>query len=295
MGNDMGTTTRLALGTAQFGLDYGIANKGGRVPLPEARRILERARAEGVVTLDTAAAYGGSEAVLGTIGVADFQVVTKLPALPPGIEDPARWVRSQTEGSLGRLRVPAVHGLLLHRPSDLLGPRGGAIYAEMARLQDEGFVRKLGVSIYSAAELDRLAGSFALDIVQAPLNILDRRLVDSGWLQRLRSSGVEVHTRSAFLQGLLLLRREELPPRFARWAPLWDRYAGWLRQTGLDPAHACLRFVLAQPVDRVIIGADRLEHFVHAVSVPSGSGPPPPEELSSVDEQLIDPSTWGTP
>ncbi len=291
----MGPTTRIALGTVQFGLDYGIANRGGKVGRDEVRSILACALAEGVDMLDTAATYGGSESVLGEIGIPGFRVVTKLPALPAGTSDVVRWVEEQARSSLGRLRVAGVYGLLLHRPCQLLESGGDALYSALARLKEKGVVRKIGVSIYSPEELEGLVGRFALDIVQAPLNILDRRLVETGWLDRLRSSAVEVHARSAFLQGLLVMGRSAIPPRFARWAPLWDRWSRWILDTGQDPVHACLRFVLAQPVDRVIVGADSLAQFAHAASVPSVPGPIPPEDLSSVDEQLINPSTWGTP
>lgn len=89
---------RLALGTAQFGMRYGVANRVGQVPAGEARRILERARTAGMDTLDTAAAYGASETLLGSVGVADWIVVTKLPPCPRG-------ARMCTPGCVRRLKA----------------------------------------------------------------------------------------------------------------------------------------------------------------------------------------------
>ena len=111
---------KLALGTVQFGLNYGIANLAGQVGLTEAQAILSHARKCGLDTLDTAVNYGDSEQRLGEIGVTDWQVISKLPALPEQCDDVATSVRNQVQASLERLRNTKLQGLLLHRPEQLL-------------------------------------------------------------------------------------------------------------------------------------------------------------------------------
>ena len=201
----------LALGTVQFGLQYGVANQRGKVAAQEVRAILEFARRAGLDMLDTAVAYGESEALLGQIGVSDWQVISKLPAVPVGCGDVERWVRDSVADSLARLNVARLYGLLLHRPGQLLDSIGGQLYAALRRLTVDGVVGKIGVSIYDPGELDRLCDHFAFDLVQAPFNILDSRLVQTGWLSRLRRGGTELHVRSVFLQGLLLMRPTDRP------------------------------------------------------------------------------------
>src|SRR5579863_5665772 len=188
-------SSRIALGTAQFGAAYGIANTSGQASSESARAILDAARAAGVDTLDTAALYGASEAVLGEIGVGDFRVVTKLPGLPEDCEDIGAWARAATIASFRRLNVERLGGLLLHRPADLLGPRGEALFAALLALRSEGLVARIGYSVYSPDELEALVTRFRPDLVQAPYNVFDRRLAASGWLSRLKDIGVEVHTR----------------------------------------------------------------------------------------------------
>ncbi len=88
-----------------------------------------------------------------------------------------------------------------------------------------GLVKKIGISIYDPSECEQVMNLARIDIVQAPLNIVDRRLVVSGWLSRLHSEEIEIHTRSVFLQGLLLMPRNKIPKIFDRWFRAWDQWS----------------------------------------------------------------------
>ena len=138
---------RLALGTVQFGLPYGIANHSGQVSRAEANDMLQYALANGIDTLDTAIAYGDSETCLGEVGAQGFNVVTKLPALPDRCENVINWTQQQVSMSLSRLGVTKVYGLLLHRSEQLLGSNGVALYQSLQALKDNGQVQKVGISI----------------------------------------------------------------------------------------------------------------------------------------------------
>ena len=196
---------KLALGTVQFGLSYGIANQTGQITRREAKAMLKLALENDVDTLDTAIAYGDSEIRLGEIGTQGFRVVTKLPPMPEDCRDVSAWVNQQVSASFSRLGVTQVYGMLLHRPDQLLGPKGSMLFQSLQSLKENERVQKVGVSIYSPNELPALTSDFHFDLVQAPFNLVDRSLDSSGWLRRLREEDVEIHTRSAFLQGLLLM------------------------------------------------------------------------------------------
>src|SRR5689334_783071 len=288
-------SNRLALGTVQFGLAYGIANQSGQVSRDESAAIVNAAWAEGFDTLDTAIAYGESEYRLGEIGVAQWRVVSKLPAIPERCSDVAAWARDAVLGSLERLKLPKLRGLLLHRPQDLLGPHGDAVYQALVRIKDERMVEKIGVSVYSPDEIDALWSRHQLDLVQAPYNIMDRRLVTSGWLSRLHQAGTEVHVRSIFLQGLLLMSLHNRPMYFDRWQPLWQTWHRWLVDQQLSPLEACLGFALLPPeIDRVVVGVDSVEHLREIVAA-SHVGPLEfPNDLANENPDLINPSKWIT-
>jgi aryl-alcohol dehydrogenase-like predicted oxidoreductase len=285
--------SQLALGTAQFGLPYGIKNEGGRVPAKEVGVILDRAWGAGVRALDTAIAYGASEATLGEIGVDGWQVTTKLPAVTDQVADVRTWVRNNVEEALARLRLNRVYGILFHRPAQLSGERGAELYGALRAMKEEGTVEKIGVSVYSPRELDALVPRYRLDLVQAPLNIVDRCLVTSGWLARLRETGVETHVRSIFLQGLLLMDAGERPREFGRWDGLFQRIDAWLAAEGMTAVEACVRFAFGHPqVDRVVVGVDRVSQFDEILAAAALPPLAAPAELSTTDVDLIEPGRW---
>ena len=283
----------LALGTVQFGLKYGIANSAGQVTRPMAKAMLQLASANGIDTLDTAISYGESEACLGVVGTKGFKLVTKLPTVPDNCVDVRGWVQKQVDESLARLDVVAVYGLLLHHSAQLLGAEGKVLYQALQDLKDTGRVQKIGVSIYAPNELDVLIPQYPIDLVQAPFNLVDRRLHISGWMQRLKSEGVEIHTRSAFLQGLLLMPYEAIPSKFSPWAELWRKWHEWLSRHNVSAVKACMAFPLLFPeIERVVIGADsvsQLEQIVVAASKVTTNELP---DLRCDAEDLINPSRW---
>lgn len=246
---------RIGLGTAQFGLDYGITNRRGRVPEPEAGAILELAADAGIDLVDTAFLYGESEAVLGRSLAPDapFRIVTKSDKLGP--QGSGEALRAAFGQSLRRLGRAQVHGLLFHEAADLLGPAGETLWRCAEALKREGQVEKIGVSIYEGAELDAALDRYPLDLVQLPWNPLDLRLVEGGQLARAKAAGVEVHARSLFLQGLLLEDPAAVPQRFGPLRDAIGELADATEGAGLSRLEGLLALAFARPeIERFICG-----------------------------------------
>lgn len=287
-------SSRLALGTVQFGLRYGIANELGQISRESAAMIMERAWSAQIDTLDTAISYGESEKVLGDVGVAGWRVVSKLPPVPENRSAKLEpWALDSVRESLERLGIPKLYGLLLHRPEQLLGPGGESLYRGLLMLKEQGKVVKIGISVYDPGELDAIWPHYRFDLVQAPFNVLDRRLAESGWLNRLSDEHVEVHVRSVFLQGLLLLESCRLPTKFARWRPLWQDWHRWLGENNLSALKASLGFALSAPqITRVVVGVDSLAQLEEILASATAVPPVPPISLACEDSSLINPSRW---
>lgn len=286
--------SKLALGTAQFGLNYGVANTLGKVAPNEVQKILDLARKNGVYTIDTAASYGDSESVLGSIGLSDFQVVTKLSRLPTFELKIDEFVRKQLEGSLERLGLSSIYGLLLHNPEDLFNKGGKALLATLIELKSLGIIHKIGVSVYDPQELRRVMKIMPLDLVQLPLNLLDRRFERDGLLKVLHDQGVEIHCRSVFLQGFLLMSYENMPAKFHRWHKLLKDWESVKQKSSVRVSSLCLSYPLSLPeVDRVVVGVDNLGHLEELIRAEH-------EQLLDIDlsfleshdPNLLNPSKW---
>lgn len=292
--NGVDTASKIALGTVQMGLPYGIANQSGQIQQSEAARLLVTARQAGVDTLDTAIAYGESEATLGALDLDGFKIVSKLPQMPDDVSDVEKWVESQFQDSLKRLNVTRLYGLLLHRPEQLLERNGGRLYAALTTLREQGRVSKIGISVYGPEELEVFEGRMPFDLIQAPFNPVDRRLVESGWLARLNDRHVEVHVRSAFMQGLLLMDPQQRPQKFSRWSAIWNEWHQWLLSTGQTALNACLGFSLSFPeISRVVIGVDNVRQLEEVLFAAGARHVQPPSTLVSQDVELLNPSLWG--
>lgn len=284
---------KLALGTAQFGLKYGLANMADKVPSDMVAQLLNIASACDITMLDTAIAYGDSEQVLGRYNLTKFEIVSKLPAVPSDCSNVEGWVLEQTIASLKRLKTDKLHDLLLHKPAQLLGTNGERIYKSILKLKEQGMVDQIGVSVYGPDELSELIKRFDFDVIQAPMNIFDRRMENTGMLKHLKKIGVTIHIRSAFLQGLLLISNDKIPVYFAPWAQLIKQYHQWLNQQSISPLQACLSYLNQHSdIDKIIVGVDdiwQLKQIIAAINTPNISIP---DFLQSVDEGLINPSRW---
>nr|WP_299037660.1 aldo/keto reductase [uncultured Psychrobacter sp.] len=289
----LASSHKLALGTAQFGLSYGVANMSGKASSATVDEIIGTARAADITMLDTAISYGDSEAVLGQQNLTTFSIVSKLSEVPHDCLKIDAWVAKQVRASLKRLHISKLHSLLLHRPAQLLEPVGDKLYRSVLRLKEQGLVSQIGVSVYSPNELSQLIKRFDFDIVQAPMNIFDRRMEDTGMIHQLKKAGVGIHIRSAFLQGLLLMPNAKIPLYFAPWSPLLSTYHHWLTEQNLSPLQACLSYLNQQAdIDKIIVGVDnaqQLQQIITAIGKPKVDIP---SFLQSTDEGLLNPSRW---
>lgn len=292
---------RLGLGTAQFGMDYGMANRRGLVPQAEVVEILQEASRTGVGLLDTAPAYGLSEEALGRAlpAGAGLAVVTKTPEFRCAAitAEHARQLHQSFTTSLQRLGRPSIYGLLIHHADDLLGPGGELLMTAMTSLKARGLVQKVGVSVYTGEQIDRTLAAFPIDLIQVPINVFDQRLIEGGHLRRLKAAGVEIHARSAFLQGLLVSDPDSLP---AHLQPARERLRAFRAEAarlGSTPAAAALRFLAGvKELSAVICGVDQKGHLSQDAA--ALAKPLTAEEsnrfavLSLRDPQIVDPSRW---
>ena len=283
---------KLALGTAQFGLDYGAFNASGKPDLETVGQVLERAVDLGIDTLDTARAYGDAEERLGHWRAAErFRVVTKVAPLDGAGPD---GLGRSCEASLAALRTDRIFALLLHCSGDLLGPNGDGVAQSLFATRDGGVAERVGVSIYAPSEGHAVLDRYPVTILQAPYTLFDRRLETSGLLARAAELGVMVHVRSVFLQGFILARLDALTGHLARYRGMLEALAATVGRGVPERRAAALSLGVGdQRIDRAVVGVDsaaQLDEIAQAVA----GGPMHPDlsGLASEDEDFIDPARW---
>lgn len=281
---------KIAIGSAAFGMDYGISNSAGMVSEDEIGRILACGLSKGSELIDTARAYGVSEMKLGR--VVETQMYPKIVTKFPSLKNEAVELLTLVNTSLDCLQTSRVYGLLAHNSVDLTGDSGKHVRDQLEELREDGVIEKYGVSVYSPEELERVFTAGDVPLVQLPLNVFDQRFIHSGWLQELERRGVEIHTRSTYLQGLVFMSLEELPSYFD---PIRDHLAAFhnaVESSTVSVGEFCRHFVLSQPeVSQVVIG------FTDARQIESLNDVEIVGDLNFGDfaiqaEQFINPSLW---
>jgi len=277
---------KLALGTAQFGLNYGVTNQNGQVAIEEVKSILNFAKDNGIDTLDTASGYGNSEQVLGKVGVDDCQIITKTASLKNGINAVIKGFYQ----SLESLNKKAVDGLLIHDINEVSGKEFNDLFRKLNELKQQGLVNKIGFSTYTPEQVDFLLENFDFDIVQLPFNVFDNRLIQGGQLKALKNRGIEVHARSVFLQGVLL-DFNSLSNYFLKWNGQFDAYQAIVKDSGLSLLEYSLNFVLNnKEIDKVLVGVNskgQLKEIVQSVKSQSNIN-----AYTVNDVNLLNPSLW---
>lgn len=284
---------RIGLGTVQFGLPYGISNTTGRTPFPEVRSILRYAGEQNISLLDTASAYGDAEAVLGAClpEVQGFRLVTKISNALDAAE-----VERSVRSSLDSLKQRSLYGVLFHDTGDLLSERGEVLWNALLQIKERGDAEKIGASVYSPDEAERLMERYSLDILQIPVNVFDQRFLKQGHMLEMKKRGIEIHARSCFLQGLLLMEPHMLSSFFEPVKSLLNEFRNQCGECGCSPLDAALAFVFSvEELDSILVGVNSLVHLRDIVCSlkTTDSKNLPDFKLFSIDTpEIVEPRHW---
>ena len=281
----------------QFGAAYGVSNTIGKTQPAEVKKILNTAHKNGISMLDTAILYGDSETVLGNLLIKDdWSIVTKTPQFIDTIitNKHAKFLKKSFTHSLSNLKSNSVYGLMIHNGDDLLKTGGDLLYKEMCYLRSEGLVSKIGVSVYSTEQARNLIDKFDIDIIQLPINLFDQSFVKTGLLGFIKSHGIEIHARSVFLQGLLLMEVKCIPKYFNPLISKFKELDVFLEDNSITRFEASLAFVLSlSEIDSIVIGLsttgqlrELLDFLKNPITLLDFS------KFSIDDERYINPSMW---
>ncbi len=284
---------KIAIGTAQFGLNYGATNKKGVVSESEIFKILNYALSNNIFTIDTASAYGVSEKKLGNCNVelSSFQVITKI---PPNVK--IQDLETHFYKSLKNLNLDKIYGILVHKASDIFSDKNDVIWKQITKLKEQNLVDKIGISVYNISEIKQILAKYKFDLIQLPINIFDQRLLKSNILQRLKKANIEIHARSIFLQGVLLANPDNLSEYFIPFKKHFKKWHQFLSAHYLNPLEGTLAFANSLKfLDYAVIGVTSLNDLkeIKAAFDKIKSYPKLDySDFASEDEALINPNLW---
>ncbi len=286
------------LGTAQFGLNYGVSNTSGKIKRDDIQKILKYAIDAGVQYLDTANIYGESETKIGTFSELsdNFNIITKTTTFREKIKTnkKVKLIQDEFLKSLTKLSRQNVYALLIHDPMLILSEDGAEVFNALNKLKNIGLVEKIGVSVYTLNELEEILSLYSIDIVQFPLNVFNQSFGNSKYLKELKKKGIELHARSIFLQGLLLMSSDKLNFYFNPIKKKYTEYEKMLSNEKITKLQGALNYIKHfNELDGIVFGVQNhteLKEIIEALNLKTISLPF--KDFAIEDESFNNPSNW---
>ena len=286
----------ICLGTVQFGLDYGVSNTAGKVSDCELKSILQLADEHGIRLLDTASNYGDAERRLGRFRQKNQNAITKISTLDLSTRETVRnSIQNSVSRSLKLLKIKKFHGILIHDADSLTGPFGDTVFDELNKLREKDITNKIGISVYFPDDILKIMPRYEIDMVQMPMNILDQRFLNEELLSYLKKKNVEIHVRSAFLQGLLLMHQSKRPDWTKNWNNPLQEFDSWCdNYKGTSRLKLCLDFFRQFDFfHSIVVGVQNhaeLSEIITEYKSPIIAKEFP--KINVLNERLIVPSLW---
>lgn len=274
------SSNNIVLGTAQFGLDYGISNKNGKPSRLIIERILNEAYSQNIQYLDTASSYGDAENLIGQFNQGRFEIISKfMPEKDEGL------LEEQLHKSLNNLQTNKIYAYLAHRPTEII--KNPKIWENLIKFKKKGLVDKIGVSFDNHEEYTQISNlKIQLDIAQMPFNYFDNRFEQAAL--NLKSSGCEIHSRSTYLQGLFFIKSNKLSPFFSSVKHILKELQ---LNYGDELKLVLLKYVLNLPyVDKVVLGVENDKQLRENLKKSHFNLD---EKLTvEIEKKIIQPSKW---
>ena len=284
---------KLCFGTANFAKEYGI-NKSKGYNHKKIKTIFNLLKRNKIKHIDTAINYKNVEKKIGKFNLDSFKIYTKIPKTPKKIKNINLWICNQIKLSLKKTKKNFFEGVFLHNPEDLLKNKKNQIYDSLINLKKEKKIKKIGLSIYDLNMLKKITKEFKIDMIQIPYNLFDRGEKKKELLNKLKKEKIEIHVRSIFLQGILLMDSNKLPIHFRKWKNKFINFENWCKKNKISKIQACLNAVLEDRVfNKVLISTENEEQLVQIFDALNKKIKKDyPKDLQTNEKKLIDPRLW---
>ncbi len=280
---------KIVLGTAQFSNDYGVTNEEF-LNNYKIKKILQESLKFDIKTIDTAPNYKGVEKKLGIFNLKSFNLITKMSLSHNNKILSSNDFEQKIENSISNLNIEKIYAILIRNPKNLL--KNIKLLDVLKDYKKKEKVFKIGYTLYNTEELEGLYKFFKPDIVQIPYSIVDKRFEKKNWITKMYNEGVEIHVRSVFLQGLLLVNIESLPKKFQKYKNFFEKFDLWVNKKKISKLQACLGPILDDKrIAKVVVGISSSKNLAQINNI-KAKKIFYPEWFKLKNRKLLDPSCW---
>ena len=282
---------KLCIGTAQFGMKYGISNNFGKTKKKELDKIFSIIDKKKIKFIDTALNYGNCEDILSKYNLRNISIITKIPKIPEKKLNIDKWIEKKIISSQKKLKIKNFYAILLHHPEDMLTKNAILVYNSLIKLKKKNKTKKIGISINNFDNCLIILKKFKFDIIQCPYNVIDRRLEKKKYINFFKKHKIEIHIRSIFLQGLLLMKKR--PTQFYKWNKIFNVWDKLNKYDSLTAAINAINFVLRKKyINKIILGFDNSQQLKNVLINYKKKKINFSKKIQSNNLDLINPSNW---
>lgn len=282
---------KLVIGSAQLGMRYGLFNNK-KISFKEFKKIEKLVLKSKINFIDTATSYGESEKIIGNSKLKNLHIITKIKIPNKKNINIKNWLLKEISKSLSKLKIKKIYGVLIHNYKDLLGKHGKNYLFSLQELKKKKIIKKIGISIYEPQEIKKIWNFWKPDIIQVPFNIIDNRILNSGWINILKKFKVKIYARSIFLQGLLVNQDNSFKIN-KDYKILLNKYMNWCYKNNISLIHGCLHFVKQfKKIDYLVVGFNNYIQLKEIIDVFKKKQIIIPKKFSTNKKNLIDPRKW---
>ncbi len=284
--NKINFKKRIVIGSANFTQKYGADTK--KISLIEIKKILKLAKNNNIHEIDTAEAYLKNKKIFKNINE-NFKFSTKIN--PDYKWTSLEFCQKQLNKHFNNLNTKSIQTLLIHDVGILFTKNGTKIFKNLNELKKKKYFKKIGLSIYDTDCLNYVTSNFDFDVIQCPYNLLDKRILTTGWFDRLKKQDIETHIRSIFLQGLLVNKLVYKKPYFKKWRQKISDWFVRLENNSISPIDYCLSDLLNYDFDKIIIGVNNFQNLKEIINFKKIEK----KKMLNIkinDLKLIDPRKW---
>jgi hypothetical protein len=282
---------KLVMGSAQLGMNYGLFNNK-KISRKEFKKIEKLVINSKIKFIDTAIRYGESENIIGSSKLKNLNIITKIKIPNKKNIHIKNWALKEISKSLIKLKINKIYGVLIHDYKDLLGKHGKNYLLSLQELKRKKIIKKIGISVYEPQEIKKIWKFWKPDLIQVPLNPLDNRILDSGWVDILKKFKVKIFARSVFLQGLLINENRSLRINKNEKIIL-NKFRNWCYKNNVSLLQACLHFIKQfKKIDYLVVGFNNSNQLKEIIDVFKKKQIIIPKKFSTNKINLIDPRKW---
>ncbi|MBU3142324.1 aldo/keto reductase [Clostridium sp. CF012] len=294
--------SKLTLGTVQMGLDYGINNKLGKIQMEECHKILDFAYENGILSFDTAKAYGNSETIIGdwikSRNPKGIFVSTKISSINKNnvhADKLEQFIKREIEDSLKKLNITSIDNIYLHDCADIQLYNVKLMYI-LRELKEKKVIKNIGISVYEPKEVIEVL-DYGFDIIQIPTNVFDLRFITSDLLKKMKSYDIQIFSRSAFLQGLFFMNEDDVPNSIAECKKYLKLLKNLCKRQNITAETLALGFLKnIKEIDSILIGVNSLEQLESNLNSYRSPTEIVNEDIikcfNNVSDKIIDPRKW---